>query len=492
MKKLKLVLSISLLLLILFGFILIKNNKVNNIYENKNKVVKFVNKSISMNLEQTAGAGDYKTVSRSNWPTEGYKFNTELSRCENGSTLSWDDTRKVVVFSGSVTDKCYVYFDIYVPTLVEYITSLYSGIQGENAIYHHDNTLANGAKDNSYRYAGGDFKLTNAGKSTGASMIIGYNDSVTDALINFYCDGTRQGIGYACGSTKTYYYLIKGDTTEYQTYNLALDAAVAKGYLTRDNVKNFVCFGSEVVPCPIDNLYRIIGVIDGKVKLIKWDYAKTNLLGNDGDFSQELTIYLSGNQGESPSSISLYYWNYKATNSAINTWSTSLLNKINLNTNFINNIGSSWSNKIAVTTWKVGGNTYANISPIAMNIAYQNELINPVEDITYDAKVGLMYVSDYGYAASSNAWTLMGFNTDFTKSYAFVKEENWLYGGGFDWTITRCSDRPSRAFRISSFSRISDYDLGDFYGVRPTFNLDVSVTYKSGTGSINDPIILGD
>ena len=101
--------------------------------------------------------------------------------------------------------------------------------------------------------------------------------------------------------------MIKGDTTEYQTYNSALDAAVAKGYLTRDNVKNFVCFGSEIVPCPIDNLYRIIGVIDGKVKLIKWDYAKTNLLGNDGDFSQELTIYLSGNQGESPSSISLYY-----------------------------------------------------------------------------------------------------------------------------------------------------------------------------------------
>ena len=489
MKKYrKIVVIISLFILVFASFIIANSNKNLETEEIKNTVK--ISKGISMNLEQTAGAGDYKTVTQSSWPTEGYIFNSELSRCENGSTLSWDNTKKVVIVSGNLSDKCYVYFDIYVPTLVEYITSLYSGIQGENAIYHHNNTLANGAKDNSYRYAGGDFKLTNAGKSTGASMIIGYNDSATDALINFYCDGTRQGIGYACDSTKTYYYLIKGDTTEYQTYNSALDAAVAKGYLTRDNVKNFVCFGSEIVPCPIDNLYRIIGVIDGKVKLIKWDYAKTNLLGNDGDFSQELTIYLSGNQGESPSSISLYYWNYKATNSAINTWSTSLLNQINLNTNFIKNIGSSWSNKIAVTTWKVGGNTYANISPIAMNTAYQNEIINPAEDITYDAKVGLMYVSDYGYAAGSNAWTLMGFNTDFTKSYAFVKEENWLYGGGWDWTITRCSDRPSRVFRISSFSRISDYDLGDFYGVRPTFNLEASVTYKSGTGTQSDPIVL--
>ena len=28
-----------------------------------------------MNLEQTAGAGDYKTVTQSTWPTDGYIFN---------------------------------------------------------------------------------------------------------------------------------------------------------------------------------------------------------------------------------------------------------------------------------------------------------------------------------------------------------------------------------------------------------------------------------
>jgi len=111
MKKLKILLGISLLLLILFSFILIKNNNVNDIYENKNKVDKSVNKSISMNLEQTAGTGDYKTVSRSNWPTKGYKFNEELSRCENGSILSWDDEKKIVLMDGNSLEKCYLYFD---------------------------------------------------------------------------------------------------------------------------------------------------------------------------------------------------------------------------------------------------------------------------------------------------------------------------------------------------------------------------------------------
>ena len=94
-----------------------------NIYRNENeeslkpKVEK--KNLLSMNLEQTAGVGDYKTVSRSEWPTEGYIFNSELSRCENGSEISWDDTKKVVVVSGNLSDKCYVYFDIYQPTRSE-------------------------------------------------------------------------------------------------------------------------------------------------------------------------------------------------------------------------------------------------------------------------------------------------------------------------------------------------------------------------------------
>ena len=101
-------------------------------------------------------------------------------------------------------------------------------------------------------------------------MMIGYNNSVTTALIDFYCNGTKQYVGYGCSSSQTHYYLIKGETTQYQTYNEALNVAVEKGYLTKDNVKNFVCFGSEASTCPTENLYRIIGVFNNQVKLIKY------------------------------------------------------------------------------------------------------------------------------------------------------------------------------------------------------------------------------
>ena len=66
---------------------------------------------ISLNLEQTAGAGDYKSVTQNTWPTDGYEFNKEKSGCENGGKLSWDVTKKNVVINGNISDKCYAYFD---------------------------------------------------------------------------------------------------------------------------------------------------------------------------------------------------------------------------------------------------------------------------------------------------------------------------------------------------------------------------------------------
>ncbi len=74
-------------------------------------VIKHEN-SLSMMLETEANSGNYEMTTRSEWPTEGYVFNTELSKCENGGELSWDNEKKVVLMSGNVSDKCYVYFDI--------------------------------------------------------------------------------------------------------------------------------------------------------------------------------------------------------------------------------------------------------------------------------------------------------------------------------------------------------------------------------------------
>ena len=426
-KKYRIILYTSIFLLCVVASIILVVKKSNSVYEEESKPKVVKHKSmLSMNLEQTAGSGDYKTVTQSSWPTEGYKFNAELSKCENGSTLSWDDTKKAVIVSGNLSDKCYVYFDIYQPTLAEYIKSQYTGTQGENNIYYHDSDLANGAGDNSYRYAGA-------------------------------------------------------------------------------NPNNFVCFGTTESPCPIDNLYRIIGVFgenyhgaNGKqlVKLIKYDYMTTDELGTDGDYSQTYKEWgmdstYKGTYGDGER-IGVYYWNYKATGSATNTWSTSLLNKTNLNTNFINNIGTTWANKIATVTWKVGGNTWANIGTKTSSVAYTNEITNPVTTnttdnaTTYSAKIGLMYVSDYGFAASPDAWTL----TMSSYNNTTATNNNWMYMGLYEWTISRIADNSLSAFNVSSGGYVGRNNVYNNSGVRASFNLESSVSYVSGSGSMSDPIVI--
>lgn len=82
----------------------INNNTSPNNYKKNNN-------GISMMLEKTEGTGDYEVSTLSSWPTENYTFNTTLSKCVNGGELSWDDKNKIVLMSGNVSDKCYVYFD---------------------------------------------------------------------------------------------------------------------------------------------------------------------------------------------------------------------------------------------------------------------------------------------------------------------------------------------------------------------------------------------
>ena len=261
-------------------------------------------------------------------------------------------------------------------------------------------------------------------------------------------------------------------------------------------VNNYVCFGSNVTPCPADNLYRIIGVFGDKVKLIKADYATSALLGADGDYSKMYTANNWDNsnyKGNNLANIAAYNWN----KSNQNTWSLSNLNKTNLNKNFITNIGADWAAKIAETTWKVGGNTWANIGTQPAKTAYQNEIVSPVttnsqdNKTEYSAKIGLMYVSDYMYAAPQDKWTLVGYNSDASKDYRAATSVNWMYMGLFEWTISRYADYSNNAFSVNSTGNVSSNNVGNFAcGVRPVFNLSSSVNYVSGSGTAADPILV--
>ena len=262
-----------------------------------------------------------------------------------------------------------------------------------------------------------------------------------------------------------------------------------------ESVNNFVCFGSTTSPCPEDNLYRIIGVFEDKVKLIKYDYANSNLLGTDGDYMGSDTPNASYYKG-SLTSINAYYWNYKNNTSindglGSNEWSTSLLNKINLNTNYLNNIGTTWSNLIEDTTWKVSGYEDYDVTPREM---YTGEITNATK--TYGpsdgiSKIGLMYVSDYGFAASPSTWTTTLFNYDGKDANGTsITTINWMYMGFYEPTLTPTSSTSTGVFCLHYTGYVDNLRASIGRGSRPVLYLKSSVLYAEGLGTKDSPITL--
>ena len=395
--------------ILIFNLISFKNAKINETTEQVNNT-----NMLTMMLETEAGTGNYEEVTQSEWPQNGYVFNENLSKCENGGTLSWDDSTKKVIMKSNISDKCYVYFDVYVePTIGQKIcnssganslscylaNSIYTE-DGVNGLYYHDGTgtytnASQEAGDNSYRYSG-------AGPN------------------------------------------------------------------------NYVCFGSDVTTCSNDNLYRIIGLFDEdgdgtyNIKLIKSSPASSSLLGENGAYRSENS----------------YYWN-NSTNT--NNWSESNLNTINLNTNYWTNLGSRWQNLIEISTWKVGGNTANNLYNTSVKNTFQNEIVSPAVGTTYSDEIGLVYLSDYGYATSPEHWTtrLSDYDND------NITTNNWMYtGDSSEWTITRRSDTTDFGIYIFMNGDLTYLNVDGFYGgptVRPVFYLKSNVNLTSGDGSRSNP-----
>ena len=372
------------------------------------------NNKLSIMLETDMNSKTYIQSTDNKWPTNGYVFNEQMSKCEQGSILKWDDANKKVIMEGNVSDKCYVFFDK-VLTLTSYIISQYTGTQGENGLYHHDSSLTNGAGDNSYRFAGA-------------------------------------------------------------------------------NPNNYVCFGNNAETCSTDNLYRIIGVIDGKVKLILSDGATTDMLGTDGGYVtpySESGWTSSNYKGDGDlSKIGTYHWN----TSGKNIWSSSTTNTTNLNTNYINNIGTKWKAMIDDTIWYVGGMVLDNGINTNVKTAYSYEIgANKDASTTVTTKIGMMYLSEYYYGATPYYWTFPGNNTN-KNDYRKSINDNWMHIGLDEWTISRDSLYTNLTFAVSSSGNIGhDFvssgvggDIGEV--IRPVFCLKSSVQYSSGTGTSTDPI----
>ena len=150
-----------------------------------------------------------------------------------------------------------------------------------------------------------------------------------------------------------------------------------------------------------------------------------------------------------------------------------------------------WSNMIEDATWKVSGHSTSDVTPSAM---YTAEIKNATK--TYGpndgtSKIGLMYASDYGFAASPCAWAKTLYNYDGNDANGTtIKTINWMYMGYNEWTLTPYSSTSNYLFSLYRNGHLYNGYAGDGYGSRPVLYLKSSVLYAGGSGTKDSPITL--
>ena len=349
-KKVMLIRGMLLTLIIVISTIFIVNkNSTNNEVVKKDKIINN-NSFLTLMLEQSDGS--YQESTSNTWPGEGYIFNKKLSSCQNGGELDYDSENNKVILYNNKSDGCYIYFDLYNKPQ---INSINLGEVRNNSITISVSATEGTNPVSNYYYIINDEVPISTTSNT--YTFSGLNSATTYNIEVYVIDSLGYESNRATLSVETenplllanwvidQYNGVQGNNgIYYHTSSLENSAGDNSYRYSGANPNNYVCFGSDAAICPEDNLYRIIGIFDNQIKLIKKTSASYYLLGSDGAYWGQTYNF---------------EWN-NDTNT--NTWSESDLNTVNLNVNYLNNIGITWSNKIAEHTWKIGGIKSSDLS----------------------------------------------------------------------------------------------------------------------------------
>lgn len=203
---------------------------------------------------------------------------------------------------------------------------------------------------------------------------------------------------------------------------------------TGTNPSNYLKFKNDY------KVFRIIGVINGKVKVI--DIGKNNTLSYDNTLTN---VYI---------------------NTSIRTF---------LVTEYQNSM-SSLMDYIDEATYYVGGideslkNRNANIiakEELSNNGSYVNDYFS------------LPYISDYIYASSD------AYNKTITKN------NNWMYIRSDMWFLTRNKSNLIQSFYLNSNGVLSIANVTDNKYINKVFFIKGNLSIISGTGTNRDPYIVG-
>ena len=247
------------------------------------------------------------------------------------------------------------------------------------------------------------------------------------------------------------------------------------------NPNNYIWFNNEY--------WRIIGVFDsashgvsGKnlVKIIRADvldglaWNKSNT--NDWTASSLKSLLNGAYYNAQDGTNSGYCYGYSTTATANCDYTK-------------RGIQAGYRGMIASVTWHLGGYLSTSATTSAFYGYERGTTVYSGRPTSTTGYIGLMYPSDYGYSVLSSSCartTNLG-----SYSSATCAGQSWLYGKGYEWTLTPYSSYSDSVFilRYNGYvhGSIANYGCGS----RPVLYLDASVYKIDGDGSLNNPYIVG-
>ena len=271
---------------------------------------------------------------------------------------------------------------------------------------------------------------------------------------------------------------------------------------------NYICLDMEgQSTCPDKHLYRIIGSIyeelentnrikvikatpltDGTTSAFSWDYTSSGSYSNiwatitSGNYSNSLTsgsqLMKLLNSGAWWNGTSGSYYNDSTTAKTVNFTNYKLSDKA--------------KSYITTSRYYLGG--YKNQTPLTNEMyGYERGIkrYNTDRPLYWEGMVGLMYPSDYGYAAGNTCVT----GTKLWDYSGGCMNKDWLHISNTDqWLMLPYSGNSVLVFRTSSSGFVHNYGDGSIsYNVRsarPVFFLSSSASISEGEGTSAAPYIL--
>ena len=452
MKKKKVLITLSIVGIFILSIVIYN-------YLNPGKVViasgksdnhEFVNnRTFSLMLETSAGSGKYQVSTDTTWPGSGYMYNATLSSCENGGILTWNEETRSVNLKTATSDKCYLYFDVVPPDVTLATTN--TGYGATPAALN-----CNGATS-SYNQLYNRVQISQINNQYTSCTLTYQAPSSINYLNNYIIglSGTTQGTGQVV-SENGYRYEGK-------------------------DPNNYIWFNNE--------LWRIIGVFDS---------ASHGVLGQNlvkiirNDSIGGLAWHRSNtNNWKTSSLMNLLNGAYLNSENATGTtncagYSTTVGAQCDYTETGIND---TYRSMIENVTWYLGGYSSTNATAEAFYGYERGTTVYSGRPTNTTGYIGLMYPSDYGYSVLSSSCA----RTTNLSSYgaASCAGQSWMYGQGYEWTVTPNSSNSSYVFIVNFSGNLGFNRASNGYAARPVLYLNSNVYVIDGTGTQSDPYIIG-